>query len=41
LSVADQTTVVQNGRGLMPAFTSKLTEAEIATVVDYTRTRLH
>jgi mono/diheme cytochrome c family protein len=41
LSVADQTAVVQNGRGLMPAFTSSLTEAEIAAVVDYTRTQLH
>ncbi|HMF05072.1 MAG TPA: cytochrome c [Acidimicrobiia bacterium] len=41
LSVADQTAVVQNGRGLMPAFTTKLTAAEIAAVVDYTRTQLH
>ena len=41
LSVADQTAVVQNGRGRMPAFTSTLTESDIAAVVDYTRTQLH
>jgi mono/diheme cytochrome c family protein len=41
LSVADQTAVVQNGRGLMPAFSSTLSETEIAAVVDYTRTQLH
>lgn len=41
LSAADQTAVVENGRGRMPAFTTTLTEAEIAAVVDYTRTQLH
>jgi mono/diheme cytochrome c family protein len=41
LSAAEQTAVVQDGRGRMPAFTSTLTEAEIAAVVDYTRTQLH
>jgi mono/diheme cytochrome c family protein len=41
LGVADQTAVVQNGRGRMPAFASTLTEADIAAVVDYTRTQLH
>lgn len=41
LSAADQTAVVENGRGVMPAFATTLTEAEIAAVVDYTRTQLH
>jgi mono/diheme cytochrome c family protein len=41
LSVADQTAVVQNGRGRMPAFSSTLTEADIAAAVEYTRTQLH
>jgi mono/diheme cytochrome c family protein len=41
MSVADQTAVVDGGRGRMPGFASSLTEAEIAAVVDYTRTQLH
>ena len=37
---ADQVAVVTNGRGGMPAFGDKLTEEEIAAVVEYTRTVL-
>ena len=36
--VADQLKVVQNGRGGMPAFKTKLSQAEIDAVVAYTRT---
>jgi cytochrome c551 len=41
MSVADQTAVVEGGRGRMPGFASSLTESQIAAVVDYTRTQLH
>jgi len=34
---ADQTTVVVEGRGGMPSFGDRLSEAEIAAVVEYTR----
>ena len=37
---ADQIAVVTNGRAGMPAFGQKLTEEEIAAVVEYTRTVL-
>ena len=37
---ADQIAVVTTGRGGMPAFGDKLTDDEIAAVVDYTRTVL-
>ena len=37
---ADQIAVVTTGRAGMPAFAEKLTEEEIAAVVDYTRTVL-
>lgn len=37
---ADQTAVVVNGRGSMPSFADSLTEAQIAAVVEYTRTGL-
>jgi mono/diheme cytochrome c family protein len=36
----DQVAVVTEGRGGMPAFSGKLTDDEIAAVVDYTRTVL-
>lgn len=36
--VADQLEIVQNGRGAMPAFDGKLSQAEIDAVVAYTRT---
>jgi len=35
--VADQIAVVREGRGAMPAFDERLTEAEIEAVVEYTR----
>ena len=37
---ADQIAVVTNGRTAMPSFAAKLTEGEIAAVVEYTRTIL-
>lgn len=37
---ADQIAVVTNGRGGMPAWGGKLTDEEIAAVVEYTRTVL-
>jgi mono/diheme cytochrome c family protein len=37
---ADQAAVVANGRDQMPAFGSRLTEEELAAVVEFTRTRL-
>jgi mono/diheme cytochrome c family protein len=37
---ADEIAVVTNGRGGMPAFGERLSAAEIAAVVDYTRTVL-
>ena len=37
---ADQIAVVANGRGGMPAFGERLSEEEIAAVVEYTRTVL-
>ena len=37
---ADQIAVVANGRGSMPSFAESLTDAQIAAVVDYTRTGL-
>jgi len=37
---ADQVAVVRDGRGGMPAFGGRLTDEEIAQVVEYTRTRL-
>ena len=37
-NIADQIGVVTNGRGGMPAFGSRLSEAEIQAVADYTRT---
>jgi len=39
-NAADQIAVVTAGRGGMPAFSGKLTDDEIAAVVDYTRTVL-
>lgn len=36
--IADQIAVVTDGRGGMPSFDSRLTEAEIEAVVEYTRT---
>jgi mono/diheme cytochrome c family protein len=38
--VADQIAVVTDGRGGMPSFGGKLTEEQIAQVVEYTRTDL-
>lgn len=38
--VADQIAVVTNGRNSMPSFAAKLSEDEIAAVVEYTRTVL-
>jgi mono/diheme cytochrome c family protein len=38
--VADEIAVVTNGRGGMPSFGSRLTDEEIAQVVEYTRTDL-
>lgn len=35
--VADEVAIVTNGNGQMPAFGGRLTTAQIATVVDYTR----
>lgn len=37
-NIADQIGVITNGRGGMPAFGSRLSEAEIQAVADYTRT---
>jgi mono/diheme cytochrome c family protein len=37
---ADQIAVVTNGRGGMPAFGDRLSDEEIAAIVDYTRTVL-
>lgn len=37
---AEQIAVVSNGRGGMPAFSSKYSPEEIAAIVDYTRTVL-
>lgn len=37
---ADQVAVVTDGRGGMPSFGSRLSTAEIAAVVEYTRTSL-
>ena len=37
---ADQEAVVANGRGAMPSFSDSLTPAQIAAVVEYTRTDL-
>jgi mono/diheme cytochrome c family protein len=37
-NIVDQIGVIANGRGGMPAFGSRLSEAEIKAVVDYTRT---
>ena len=39
-TVADQMTVVSNGRGGMPAFGGRLSAEEIDAVVAYTRTEL-
>ena len=39
-NVADQVAVVTNGRGSMPSFADSLTPAQIAAVVEYTRTKL-
>jgi mono/diheme cytochrome c family protein len=36
--VADQIEVVRDGRGAMPSFEDRLSEAEIEAVVEYTRT---
>jgi mono/diheme cytochrome c family protein len=41
LTVSEELNIVRTGRGRMPAFRSGLTDAEIAAVVDYTRTQLH
>lgn len=38
MSLAEQLDVVQSGRGRMPPFSPTLTNAEIAAVVQYTRT---
>ena len=38
---SDEIALVADGRGTMPAFRSVLTDAEIAAVVDYTRTGLN
>ncbi len=40
MSVDDQTALVRAGRGRMPAFLPGLSDAQIAAVVDYTRTEL-
>ena len=37
-NIADQIGVIANGRGGMPAFGSRLSEAEIKAVAEYTRT---
>ena len=37
---ADEVTVVQNGRGLMPSFSGTLTAEQIDAVVDFTRSGL-
>jgi cytochrome c551 len=37
-NIADQIGVITNGRGGMPAFGSKLSQAEIQAVAEYTRT---
>jgi len=37
---ADQIAVVANGRGAMPSFKDSLTSAQIAAVVEYTRSQL-
>jgi mono/diheme cytochrome c family protein len=36
----DEATFVEHGRGIMPAFSSTLSEAQIRAVVNYTRTEL-
>jgi mono/diheme cytochrome c family protein len=41
VSEADQVTLVRTGKGRMPAFSPALTDADIASVVAYTRTELH
>jgi mono/diheme cytochrome c family protein len=41
MTVADQVSLVRTGRGRMPPFSPALTNAEIASVVAYTRTELH
>lgn len=40
LSAEDQQAIVRGGKGRMPPFTPGLTDAEIAAVIDYTRTQL-
>jgi mono/diheme cytochrome c family protein len=37
---AEQVAVVADGRGSMPAFAGRLTDEEIAAIVEYTRTSL-
>ncbi len=37
-NVADEVSIVTNGKGQMPAWVGRLTAKQIATVVDYTRT---
>lgn len=39
-NIADQVALVTSGRGRMPAFGGQLSRAEIAKVVEYTRTGL-
>ena len=39
-NAADQVAVVTKGRGGMPAWSGRLTPAQIAAVVEYTRTKL-
>lgn len=41
MTEADQLALVRSGRGRMPPFTPGLDAADIAAVVDYTRTSLH
>jgi mono/diheme cytochrome c family protein len=36
-NVADQVSIVTNGKGQMPSWAGRLTAQQIATVVDYTR----
>ena len=40
MTVAQQVSMVRSGSGRMPAFSSALTNADIASVVAYTRTGL-
>ena len=41
LTVDEESNIVRTGRGRMPAFRPALTDAEVAAVINYTRTKLH